>query len=100
MKTIKSFEELDKITSAGKTYIQFSANWCGPCRMITPIVESLESEFPNINFVKIDVDENREIALDYNVRGIPKIVVVENGNILTEAVGAKNKEELRTILNS
>lgn len=100
MKVINSKQELDDIIASGKTYIQFSANWCGPCRMMSPIVENMETDYPDISFVKIDVDKNREIAQEYNVRSIPKIVVMQNGEILNESVGAKNRQELRTILNS
>jgi len=54
MKVINSKQELDDIIASGKTYIQFSANWCGPCRMMSPIVENMETDYPDINFVKID----------------------------------------------
>jgi thioredoxin 1 len=98
MKVINSKEELVEISSQGKTFVQFSATWCGPCKMLTSTVERIENEYPNINFVKVDVDQNRDLALEYSVRGIPKIVVLDNGSILTEAVGAKTEQQIKEIL--
>ncbi len=73
--------------------IYFTASWCAPCKALSPIMDSLQGQ---INFDKIDVDTNTDLSVQYGVRGVPSLVLVENGNEVGRLVGAQTKE---TILN-
>ena len=73
--------------------LYFTASWCAPCKALSPIMDSLQGQ---INFDKIDVDSNTDLSTQYGVRGVPSLVLVENGNEVGRLVGAQTKE---TILN-
>ena len=73
--------------------LYFTAAWCGPCKALSPVMDSLQGQ---INFDKIDVDTNTDLSAQYGVRGVPSLVLVENGNEVGRLVGAQTKE---TILN-
>ena len=79
-----------------KQLLYFSAPWCGPCRAFKPVMESLQSELP-IQF--IDVDSSPQTAAQYNVRSVPTTIVVQNGMEIGRAVGAKTKDEIRSLYN-
>lgn len=79
-----------------KQIIFFGASWCGPCKAFKPVMESLSSEMP-IQF--IDVDTSPQTAAQYNVRSVPTTVVVKDGMEMGRAVGAKTKEEIRSLFN-
>jgi len=76
-----------------KKILYFSAAWCAPCKALSPVMDSLQGQ---INFDKIDVDTNTDLSAQYGVRGVPSLVLVENGNEVGRLVGAQTKE---TILN-
>lgn len=81
----------NKLKMAGSTklvVIDFFATWCGPCRMIAPKLEELAREFPHVMFLKVDVDENRDIASDYQVASMPTFAFVKNRRTLTNFSGA------------
>ena len=75
-----------------KTAKYFSATWCGPCKQFKPIMEELSNEGYNIEF--IDVDEDRDLAIEYNIRSIPTTVIEEEGKEINRLVGVKSKEEM------
>ena len=75
-----------------KTAKYFSAAWCGPCKQFKPIMQELLDEGYNIEF--IDGDENKEVAIEYNIRSIPTTVIEENGKEINRIVGVKSKEEI------
>ena len=70
----------------------FSATWCGPCKQFKPIMQELLDEGYNIEF--IDGDENKEVAIEYNIRSIPTTVIEEEGKEINRLVGVKSKEEM------
>lgn len=75
--------------------VDFWAEWCGPCRMITPIVEELSSEKEDIALVgKLNVDENPQVAMKYGIRSIPTILILKNGEIAEKQVGVTTKKVL------
>ena len=95
--TKDNFEE--KVLHAeGKVLLDFWATWCGPCRMIAPIVEEIAAENPGITVGKINVDEQQELAAHFNVMSIPMLVVIENGRIISRSVGAKPKSAILGML--
>ncbi len=77
--------------------VDFWAPWCGPCRIVSPVLEKLSSEYSNkLVFSKLNVDDNQEIAAKYDVRGIPCIIVFKNGNELDRIIGAYPEAQLRS----
>lgn len=73
-----------------KQYLYFSAPWCGPCRMLGPVMERVNNTIP---VQKVNVDENSEMAQQYNVRNIPTVVLLENGQEVKRIVGARSEVE-------
>ncbi|MFN7120203.1 MAG: thioredoxin [Saprospiraceae bacterium] len=79
----------------GLTVIDFWAEWCGPCRMISPIVEELSKEYDGKVLVgKVDVDSNPEVSMKYGIRSIPTILFLKNGEVVDKQVGATSKQVL------
>lgn len=77
------------------------AEWCGPCKMIAPIVDELSSDFQGtLSVGKLDADTNREIVQELGVRNIPTLLLYKNGEIVDKSVGAASKEKLTEMINS
>ena len=79
-----------------KKILYFSAAWCGPCKMLGPIMESLAGE---INYEKIDVDANQDLSIQYGVRNIPTLVLVENGEAVSRLTGLQQKDQILEFYN-
>lgn len=80
--------------------VDFWAEWCGPCRMISPILEDLSKEYlGKIKFTKLNVDENNQTAAKYGIRGIPTLLVFKQGNVEATKVGALTKSQLAAFLD-
>lgn len=75
--------------------VDFSAKWCGPCKALTPILESLDNEIEDMDFYKVDIDENPELAQQFNVRGVPTLLVFKNGEPIATHVGMAPKNALK-----
>jgi thioredoxin 1 len=85
----------------GVTVVDFGAEWCGPCRMIAPIIEELAAEYGDTARIgKLDVDDNPEISMKYGVRSIPTLLFLRNGEILEKHVGLMTKQGLKSKLDS
>ena len=78
--------------------LDFWAPWCGPCRMVGPIIEAISKERPDIEVGKINVDEQPELARQFRVMSIPTLVVMKNGEIANRSVGAGSKERILAML--
>ncbi len=93
--TDKNFQEV-AIDKGGITVVDFWAEWCGPCKMIGPLVEELAYEYADkANIGKMDVDNNQEIPLKYGVRAIPTIIFLKDGVLVDKQVGAVTKQVLK-----
>lgn len=79
--------------------LDFWASWCGPCRMVAPIIEKLAEERPDITFGKVNIDQQPELAAQFGVTAIPTLVVMDGGAIVAQAVGARPKEMILEMLN-
>lgn len=78
--------------------MDFWAPWCGPCHMVVPLVEEISKERSDIKVVKINVDEEQELAMQFGVMSIPTLVVMKNGKIVNQATGARPKAQILAML--
>lgn len=78
--------------------LDFWASWCGPCRMVVPIVEEIALERPDIKVGKVNVDEQPELAGQFGVMSIPTLVVMKNGKVVNQAIGVRSKKEILGML--
>lgn len=90
--------EKEVLESDKKVLIDFYADWCGPCKMLSPIVAEFAKENEDVKVVKINIDENQEIAVSYGVMSIPTLVVVENGETKNTSVGLISKSEIEELV--
>ena len=81
-----------------KVLIDFYADWCGPCRMVSPIIDEIAEENPEIRVCKVNVDENPDLAGEFGVMSIPTLVVMEKGEIKAKSMGAKPKAQILAML--
>jgi thioredoxin 1 len=91
----------DATVKEGVTMVDFWAPWCGPCRMIAPVVEELAEEYEGRAIIaKVNTDEQQELAVKYGIRSIPAILFFKNGEVVDQVVGAASKDAFAEKLNA
>ncbi|MBQ9279085.1 MAG: thioredoxin [Lachnospiraceae bacterium] len=93
-------DEFDEVKNSDLAVVDFSAVWCGPCKMVAPVLEEVSEEIADVNFFNIDVDKNMEIAREYNITNIPAILVLKKGEIVNSQIGFAPKDKLVEVINS
>jgi len=91
----------DSTVSKGVSLVDFWAPWCGPCRMIAPVIEELADDFEGkANICKVNTDDEQEVAVKYGIRSIPTILFFKDGELVDQMVGASSKQILTDKINS
>lgn len=83
----------------GQVLLDFYAEWCGPCRMVGPVVDEIADEWHDVKVCKINVEEERELAEQFGIMSIPTLVVMKDGKVVKQASGARSKADILAMLN-
>ena len=95
---LNNFRE-EVLLSDKPVLLDFWAPWCGPCRMVVPMVESIARERPDIKVGKVNIDEEFELAKEFGIMSIPTLVVMKDGRIVRQSTGARPKDQILEMLN-
>lgn len=100
--SVKKIEEKDfnKVISnkEKKVIVDCYADWCGPCRMLSPIIDDLAEEVDSCEFYKLNVDEAENVSREYGIMSIPTVLIFKDGKVINKSIGLKTKEELKELI--
>ena len=93
---VKSYDEFKNLIASSDCFVDFFATWCGPCKMLTPVLEEMDEKgaFGNVKILKIDVDECGDIARDFRIQAVPTLMFFRNGKLTNTTMGYKNENEI------
>ena len=100
VKEINAEEYSEIVNSSNPGVIDFHATWCGPCKVLSPILEELDNEIEGVEFVKLDVDQHPQIAGQNQVMGVPSVVILKDGEVKDRFVGVQPKEVIKEKITS
>jgi len=94
-------KELEEMKLNGdKILVDFYGTWCGPCKQLMPLLESFESQYPSVKFVKMDVDQNRDYVMDAGMRSVPTVMIFNGSELVNSTAGLKDMNFYKEILNT
>ena len=96
IKHLKENESLESLLTKDLTLVDFYADWCGPCKMLGPVLEKLE----NINIIKVDVDIHQQLAMNYGIMSVPSLLFFKNGQLAKKEIGFRSEEDLKNIISN
>ena len=94
IKHVETKQELEELIKQGDVLVDFFATWCGPCKMLSPVLEQLDQEGFPVQIVKIDTDEATELAIEHGVQAIPTLVLYRDGKIVNRTMGYQRKDQI------
>lgn len=100
MVKIVNSNEFNEEIKEGIVFVDFFANWCGPCKMLSPIVDEVSNEISDVKFIKVDVDASSDIAATYSIMSIPTLMIFKDGNLVAKQMGLLPKSALIDFINS
>ena len=94
-----NLNQFDEEVKNGVVFVDFFATWCGPCKMLSPIIDEVSNEINDIKFLKVDVDESNEVATKYQIMSIPTLIIFKDGNVVNKHTGLLSKNDLINFIN-
>ena len=95
MKSVSHTEVKELVKSEGLTVVDCFAEWCGPCKMLKPMLDRISTDYPGVNFVAVDIDENADFAAENKIRGVPTLLWYKGGALVDTTVGVSPEKVLR-----
>ncbi len=92
----ENFENM--VLNSEKVLVDFNATWCGPCKMLKPIIEEISNERQDIKVVSVDIDLEEELSLEYQVSSIPCLILFQKGKVINRMIGFHSKEDIETMI--
>jgi len=92
--------EFDELIKTGVTLVDFYADWCGPCKLLSPILEDISIDYPDIKFVKVNVDNDEELAMRYGIMSIPTIFIFKDNQLIGNMSGYRPKDGMKSFIDS
>ena len=100
MVKIVDSNEFQEEIKEGIVFVDFFATWCGPCKMLSPIVDEVSNEITDVKFIKVDVDKSNDVASSYNIMSIPTLLIFKDGNLVGKQMGLMPKSALIEFINN
>lgn len=91
--------EFEETIKEGLILVDFFATWCGPCKMLSPILDELSEDVKDVKFIKVDVDEEGDLAREYGVMSIPNVFLIKDGHVVDSFLGLQSKETIIDFIN-
>ena len=97
VKGTKENFKAEVLDAQGIVVVDFGANWCGPCKSLIPVLEEVVTEDPNKKIVKVDIDEQEELAAQFKIMSVPTLLVFRNGEVIDKSIGLIQKDEVKAL---